>query len=125
MDFLPSELPRDASQHFSHKLIDYIRELAWDDANKPFEEITINNEIKNAMETCHGKLTPNFEYIEQLRKKTVVPVDTHDPVYEMGMIVEGHEDLLSDLDNTKYRQDLTEESLNSIFKLGEIIERHQ
>ncbi|CAG9315576.1 unnamed protein product [Blepharisma stoltei] len=122
MDFLPSELPRDASEHFSHKILGYVRELAWDNANKPFEEMSLHPEIKHAMETCHGDLTPSFQYIKELRKKTVIPVDTHDHVYEMGQIISKNEDLLADLENTKYRQGLIPESENAIYQLSEIIE---
>lgn len=122
MDFLPSELPRDASEYFSHKLIGYIRELAFDDANKPFAEIDLHPEVKNAMMTCHGELTPGFQYINDLRKKTVVPVKEHDHVFEMGQVVYKSHDLLSDLDNTRYRQGLCPESEYAVFQLADIIE---
>ncbi len=80
MDFLPSELPRDASRHFSSKLLPFIPELANDDANVPFSDLGLRGEMKEAMITCHGQLTPNFAYIPALRIKNEDEQRTRTPI---------------------------------------------
>lgn len=70
-DFLPSELPIDASRHVGSVLRNYLKFLAYDTtAHLPFEEQVLPPEMMNAVITCNGELTPNFEYIADLRKQT-------------------------------------------------------
>jgi hypothetical protein len=39
------------------------------DKTKPLDEQKLPDEIKRAVITCGGKLTPNFQYIEKLREE--------------------------------------------------------
>ena len=71
MDFLPSELPRDASYHFSSRLLPFLAELANNDASTPYEENPLSATMKNAMITSHGTLTPKYEYINDMRAENV------------------------------------------------------
>ncbi|CAG9331977.1 unnamed protein product [Blepharisma stoltei] len=123
MDFLSSELPRDASEHFSKLLFDYIEELAWDDANKSFEEINLNPEIKNAIMTCHGQLTPGFRYITDIRRNVVTPVRRNDTIDKIADVVRENPHLASDLENTMNKQALTKESERAVITIREIIKR--
>ena len=126
MDFLPSELPRDASQHFSNKLFDYVIELAKDDANLNFDQLTLNNEITNAMITCHGKLTPRYEYIAQLREqkeKEMILLQQKMSINDkIATIINSCPELVSDLQNAYFFQEITSESKEAILKLAEIFD---
>mmetsp|Transcript_19687 Transcript_19687/g.36228 ORF Transcript_19687/g.36228 Transcript_19687/m.36228 type:complete len:490 (+) Transcript_19687:2014-3483(+) len=109
VDFLPSELPIDASRHFGSVLRDYLKILAFDDtANLPFEEQQLPPELKNAIITCQGRLTPNFEYISELRQKTVKQEDVKSVVEDDDI------DLLDELEDLKYGQKLSEKSLRML-----------
>ena len=65
VDILPSELPREASQTFSDALIGFMPEIVKADFNVPFEELKLPAPIKNAMILYKGKLTPDYEYLNE------------------------------------------------------------
>ena len=65
MDNLPCELPRDASEQFSGALKGYVPELARCDFSQSFEDLRLPPEIKRAIITHHGKLTPGYRYLEE------------------------------------------------------------
>lgn len=67
IDFLPCELAYDAAMHFSNLLKDWIPNIVKSDAKAPIEEQDLLPELKRAVITVNGKLTPNFEYIAKLR----------------------------------------------------------
>jgi alpha-aminoadipic semialdehyde synthase len=69
VDHLPAEMPKEASNHFGEKLMPFVKAVALSDPNLPIEEMNdVPPEIKKAIICCHGKLTPNYEYIAELRK---------------------------------------------------------
>ena len=71
VDHLPTEVPADASKHFGDCLLEFIPKLAHSDGSKPFEEQDdLPPELKSAMITCHGELTPAYRYINQLRESS-------------------------------------------------------
>lgn len=55
--------------HFSRLLKGWIPDLVKSDASKPIDEQGLIPELKRAVITANGQLTPNFEYIAELRKK--------------------------------------------------------
>ena len=66
-----SEIPKDATQYFGDALLPFIEPLAFSDGSVSFEEqLDIPNALRSAVVTSHGSLTPAFEYIKELRKKT-------------------------------------------------------
>ena len=65
VDILPSELPREASEHFSSVLKPFMPALARADFSESFENLDLPDEIKRAVIVHNGKLTPDFEYIQQ------------------------------------------------------------
>ncbi len=65
VDILPSELPREASTDFSRVLKAFIPALAGCDLAAPFEECNLPPEIKRAVIVYQGKLTPDYQYIEE------------------------------------------------------------
>lgn len=68
VDILPSELPRDAAEVFSQALSRFIKPIADADFCQPFEKIELPPAIKKAMILHKGKLTPDYEYIENYLK---------------------------------------------------------
>ncbi len=65
VDILPSELPRQASTDFSHVLRRFIRAIADCDFSVPFEECDLPPEIKRAVIVYRGRLTPDYQYLQQ------------------------------------------------------------
>jgi len=65
VDNLPAELPRESSMHFSKSLYPFIASIAKVDYLVPFQELELMPEVKRAVIIHHGKLTPDFEYIEE------------------------------------------------------------
>ncbi len=64
VDILPSELPREASTDFSAVLAPYVPAIAGADYSAPFEELALPPEIKRALITHRGELTPNYRYLQ-------------------------------------------------------------
>ncbi len=65
VDNLPCELPRESSTSFGETLLKYIPALAEADFKAPFEELDLPREIKDAVIVYRGKLTRNYEYLNQ------------------------------------------------------------
>lgn len=55
--------------HFSGLLKNWIPDLVKSDASKDIDEQGLIPELKRAVITTKGKLTPNFQYIQELREK--------------------------------------------------------
>ena len=69
VDNLPTEIPVDATNYFGESLLPWVESLVYNDASVPFEEQKLPQPLKNAIVTCHGKLSPHHEYIATLRKQ--------------------------------------------------------
>ncbi|XP_054153876.1 alpha-aminoadipic semialdehyde synthase, mitochondrial-like [Oppia nitens] len=69
IDNMPTQLPLEATQSFGDLLKPYIDDIINSDATKPFESCNFGSVVKNATIASNGLLTPNFEYIMDLRKK--------------------------------------------------------
>ncbi len=65
VDNLPCELPIESSISFSETLKPFVPIIAKADYSKPFSELDLPPVIKNAVIVHHGKLTPNYKYIEE------------------------------------------------------------
>ncbi|XP_067125977.1 alpha-aminoadipic semialdehyde synthase, mitochondrial isoform X3 [Centruroides vittatus] len=68
IDNMPTQLPREATDWFGNLLIPYMTNILQSDATKPLEEHNFGPVIHNAIIASNGRLTPNFEYITELRK---------------------------------------------------------
>jgi alpha-aminoadipic semialdehyde synthase len=65
VDNLPCELPRESSRYFSETLMRFIPSIVKADFSVDFESLALSPEIKKAMILHHGKLTPNYQYINK------------------------------------------------------------
>jgi alpha-aminoadipic semialdehyde synthase len=69
IDNMPTQLPREATDFFGDLLLPHVFDVLQSDATKPFEEHKFTNVIEGAVITSNGKLTKNFEYIQDLRNQ--------------------------------------------------------
>ena len=81
VDNLPCELPRDASMHFSRHLREMVPLLADADFGLPFEDLHLPPEIKRAVITHRGELTPDYRYLQPI-------VDEVAPASGQGAVAE-------------------------------------
>jgi alpha-aminoadipic semialdehyde synthase len=65
VDNLPCEMPGEASAKFSDVLLPFIPEIAHGDYMKPFEQLQVSKEIRDATVLYHGKLTEKYHYMNQ------------------------------------------------------------
>ncbi|CAM9276121.1 unnamed protein product, partial [Ectocarpus fasciculatus] len=100
VDILPSELPRDASEHFGDALMPLLpRLLHSKGSSRPDDMSDLPPELKRACIASHGKLQPKWNYISRMRasnEKEAVedagssrPVST-DPVLTQLFEMRGH-----------------------------------
>ena len=64
VDILPTEIPREASDHFSGVLKDLLPALAAADFSVPFEDLSLPDALKRATIVHRGQLTPDYRYLE-------------------------------------------------------------
>ncbi|MFX1481903.1 MAG: hypothetical protein ACFFCP_01795 [Promethearchaeota archaeon] len=65
VDNLPCELPRESSTSFSETLLDFVPALAKADFTVQFSELDLPKELKDAIIVYKGKLTDNYQYLNQ------------------------------------------------------------
>ncbi|MHA1768472.1 MAG: hypothetical protein ACTSV3_01315 [Candidatus Thorarchaeota archaeon] len=65
VDNLPCELPRESSTSFSETLLDFIPSMARADFQSDFSELDLPREIKDAIIVYRGKLTNNYQYLQE------------------------------------------------------------
>ncbi|XP_029953110.1 alpha-aminoadipic semialdehyde synthase, mitochondrial [Salarias fasciatus] len=69
IDNLPAQLPIEATEYFGDRLFPYVWEMLPSDATRPLEEEEFTPQVRDAVITSNGVLTPKFEYIEKLRER--------------------------------------------------------
>lgn len=67
IDNMPTQLPREATDFFGSLLLPYMYSILQSEVSKPFEEHNFSHEVHQAVITSGGSLTPNFQYISDLR----------------------------------------------------------
>ncbi|BES97472.1 alpha-aminoadipic semialdehyde synthase [Nesidiocoris tenuis] len=67
IDNMPTQLPCEATDFFGDLVLPYTLDILQSDATKPLEEYNFMPAVYNAIIASNGKLTPNFEYIQELR----------------------------------------------------------
>jgi len=65
IDNLPCEVPRESSQFFSDTLMNFIPPIVKADFSVDFDKVDLPIEIKKAVVLHHGKLTPDYRYINK------------------------------------------------------------
>ncbi|KAH0553318.1 alpha-aminoadipic semialdehyde synthase, mitochondrial [Cotesia glomerata] len=68
IDNMPTQLPKESTDFFGDLLFPFAREIIEkSDAKKPLEEHDFSPAVHGAIIASNGQLTPNFEYIKELR----------------------------------------------------------
>ena len=65
VDNLPCEIPKESSEKFSNSLINLVPSIVKADFSVDFDNIILPSEIKKALILLHGKLTPDYQYINK------------------------------------------------------------
>jgi len=65
VDNLPCEVPKESSREFSDSLLRFIPSIVTADFSADFESLSLPHEIKKAVILHHGKLTPDYQYINK------------------------------------------------------------
>ncbi len=65
VDNLPCELPASSSEEFSHVLMPFVPDVVKADYSVDFDSLDLPYEIKKAVILYHGKLTPDYTYINK------------------------------------------------------------
>ncbi|XP_055542095.1 alpha-aminoadipic semialdehyde synthase, mitochondrial [Wyeomyia smithii] len=68
IDNMPTQLPREATDFFGDLLYPYALDILQSDASKPLEEHHFCQPVEGAIICSNGKLTPSYEYINELRE---------------------------------------------------------
>ncbi|XP_014213003.1 alpha-aminoadipic semialdehyde synthase, mitochondrial [Copidosoma floridanum] len=69
IDNMPTQLPRESTDFFGDLLFPYAVDIIQSDARKPLAEHTFIPAVHNAIIVSNGELTPNFQYINELRQQ--------------------------------------------------------
>lgn len=67
IDNMPTQLPTEATDFFGNLTMPYALDILQSDATKPLDEHNFMPSVYGAIIASNGKLTPNFEYIQELR----------------------------------------------------------
>lgn len=67
IDNMPTQLPRESTDFFGDLLYPYAEDIMKSDATKPLEEHKFSSVVHGSIITSNGRLTPSFEYINELR----------------------------------------------------------
>jgi alpha-aminoadipic semialdehyde synthase len=67
IDNMPAQMPLEATEYFGERLFPYVFEMMQSDAREPFEKFDVSDVVRDAVIASNGQLTPNFEYINELR----------------------------------------------------------
>lgn len=68
IDNLPAQLPIEATEYFGDRLFPYVWEMLPSDATRPLEQEDFSPQVRDAVITSNGVLTPKFEYIARMRE---------------------------------------------------------
>ncbi|CAK9832920.1 Alpha-aminoadipic semialdehyde synthase, mitochondrial [Anthophora retusa] len=67
IDNMPTQLPKESTDFFGNLLYPYALDIIRSDARLPLEEHNFSAAVHDAIIASNGRLTSNFEYIQELR----------------------------------------------------------
>lgn len=68
IDNMPTQLPRESTDFFGDHLLPHAMDILQSDASKPLDAHNFSSPVYGAIITSNGRLTPNYEYIADLRE---------------------------------------------------------
>lgn len=66
---MPAQMPVEATEHFGNLLLPFVEDMLNCEVDQDFESLQCREEVKGAIITSDGQLTPNFKYIQDLRNE--------------------------------------------------------
>ena len=120
MDFLPTELPLDASNRLSERLLGYVEELTRGDYSGGVENTGLSREIVEAMFLYKGVVAERYRYVQEFRGRNLGYPAT-DSVKQIREILKKCPELASDVDNTRCGQEMKDESKRAIIQIANIL----
>uniref|UniRef100_A0A1I7X9Y8 AlaDh_PNT_N domain-containing protein n=1 Tax=Heterorhabditis bacteriophora TaxID=37862 RepID=A0A1I7X9Y8_HETBA len=67
IDNMPAQMPIEATEQFGNLLYPYMMDMLNCATDQHFDRLVCRDEVKGAIITTDGRLTPNYEYIAELR----------------------------------------------------------
>ncbi|KAL3270243.1 hypothetical protein HHI36_009299 [Cryptolaemus montrouzieri] len=71
IDNMPTQIPRESTDFFGDLLFPFAQDILQSNAELPLEKHKFSPAVSGAIIASNGELTPNFEYIQELRKSAV------------------------------------------------------
>ncbi|XP_008199174.2 alpha-aminoadipic semialdehyde synthase, mitochondrial isoform X1 [Tribolium castaneum] len=71
IDNMPTQIPRESTDFFGDLLFPYVQDIIKSNAQQPLESHSFCPAVDGAIIASNGKLTPNYEYIQELRKSAI------------------------------------------------------
>ncbi|CAG9819108.1 unnamed protein product [Phaedon cochleariae] len=71
IDNMPTQIPRESTDFFGDLLYPFTFDIIQSNAQEPLEKHNFSPIVQGAIIASNGKLTPNFEYIQELRKQSI------------------------------------------------------
>ncbi|XP_044259729.1 alpha-aminoadipic semialdehyde synthase, mitochondrial isoform X1 [Tribolium madens] len=71
IDNMPTQIPRESTDFFGDLLFPYAQDIMKSNAQQPLESHSFCPAVDGAIIASNGKLTPNYEYIQELRKSAI------------------------------------------------------
>lgn len=77
IDNMPAQMPVEATEQFGNLLFPYVIDMLNCSTDLPFDRLQCAPEVKRAIITNNGTLTPDYEYISELRKQKALSQSSH------------------------------------------------
>lgn len=74
IDNMPTQIPRESTDFFGDLLFPFALDILQSNAELPLEKHQFMPAVNGAIIASNGNLTPNFEYIQDLRKQNAVKI---------------------------------------------------
>ncbi|XP_061178911.1 alpha-aminoadipic semialdehyde synthase, mitochondrial-like isoform X2 [Saccostrea echinata] len=71
IDNMPAQIPKEATDFFGNLLLPYIPDMLKYPATLPWDEYDVPAVVKHAVIASNRRLTPNHEYIDELRRQSL------------------------------------------------------
>ncbi|CAH1999537.1 unnamed protein product [Acanthoscelides obtectus] len=71
IDNMPTQMPRESTDFFGDLLFPFTHDILQSNAQEPLEQHNFSPVVHGAIIASNGQLTPNYEYIQELRKSQI------------------------------------------------------
>ncbi|XP_044259746.1 alpha-aminoadipic semialdehyde synthase, mitochondrial isoform X3 [Tribolium madens] len=89
IDNMPTQIPRESTDFFGDLLFPYAQDIMKSNAQQPLESHSFCPAVDGAIIASNGKLTPNYEYIQELRKSAMHKASSESSSVEKQVVIVG------------------------------------